>query len=268
MGMDEQKRRGPARTKRTDLLLRADETYLRLLVLTGGEIRDARKRRGMTQTRLGERAGMSRSGVSRVERGDAAAVPLRDVVRLAVALDLVPRLSVGRDPIGRPSDAGHLAIQELLLRLGRSNGYGSRVELPVGRGDLRHSIDVCLVDRSARRLLIQEAWNTFGDLGAAARSFDRKLAAAEEIATGMGLEGATIHGVWVVRSTRANRALVARYPEFITSRFPGSSRAWAAAIVRGGAPPVDPGLVWTDLAATRVFAHRARLARGTGPLPA
>ena len=67
--------------------------------------------------------------------------------------------------------------------------------------------------------------------------------------------------VWVVRATRRNRDLVARYPELFASRFTGSSRAWVQALTTGSAPPSDLGLVWCDVRATRLYAWRTWLTR-------
>ena len=62
--------------------------------------------------------------------------------------------------------------------------------------------------------------------------------------------------VWVVRATRRNRELVARYPELFASRFTGSSRAWLQALTAGSPPPPDLGLVWCDVRCTRLYAWR------------
>ena len=43
-------------------------------------------------------------------------------------------------------------------------------------------------------------------------------------------------------------------PEVFASRFPGSSRV--EALTRGDPPPAEPGLVWCDVSATRLFAWR------------
>jgi hypothetical protein len=115
-----------------------------------------------------------------------------------------------------------------------------------------------------RWLVLVEAWNTFGDVGASVRSTDRKLAEAEDLATALwGERGHLVAGCWVVRSTRANRALFARYPELFATRFPGSSVGWLATLTTGWRPPVRPGFVWCDVGATRLFAARRPSHRGS-----
>jgi hypothetical protein len=148
-------------------------------------------------------------------------------------------------------------MQERLLELARATGRTGSFELPTRPADPRHSIDVCVRDARHRVLLIQEAWNTFGDLGAAVRSTNRKAAEAADLAAtpggGMPYRVAT---VWIVRASAANRALVGRFPEVFRSAFPGSSRAWASALGIGSAPPDRPGLVWLDPASGRITAWR------------
>jgi hypothetical protein len=53
-----------------------------------------------------------------------------------------------------------------------------------------------------------------------------------------------------------NRGLVARYPEAFGSRSPGSSLGWVRSLTVGADPPGEPGLVWCDVAATRLFPWR------------
>src|SRR5207253_5937435 len=107
-------------------------------------------------------------------------------------------------------------------------------------------------------LIINEIWNTVGDFGGALRNHDRKMEAADSLAVLAGSEAAPwrIASCWVLRATAANRALVARYPEVFRTRFPGSSRAWVECLTRGAATPHKPGLVWADLASTRLFEVR------------
>jgi hypothetical protein len=66
---------------------------------------------------------------------------------------------------------------------------------------------------------------------------------------------------WVLRDTKRNREIVAKFPGVFEDRFPGSSTAWVAALTRGGPIPEQAGLIWCDLKATRLFAwRRPRLA--------
>jgi hypothetical protein len=148
-------------------------------------------------------------------------------------------------------------MQERLLALARATGRTASLELPTRPADPRHSIDVCVRDSRNRLLVVQEAWNTFGDIGAAIRSTNRKVAEAQDLAATID-DGPPfrVASVWVVRSNATNRALVARYPEMFRSAFPGSSRRWAAALRTGSAPPNAPGLVWLDPAIGRITEWR------------
>ena len=229
------------------------------LARLGAETRSARRRRRLTQAALGTRVGLSQSSVSRAERGLGGGLTLDAWQRIAIALGITLRINLQRDPLAETADAGHLAMQELVLRLGRPAGYKGLVELPTKPAEPWRSIDVALIDDARRRLTVVECWNTIGDMGAAARSSTRKQAEAEDLAAARwGERDHTVGLVWVVRATARNRALLARYPEVFASRFPGSSARWVRALTTGEAPPDQPGLVWATVDAARVFAWRRR----------
>jgi hypothetical protein len=190
--------------------------------------------------------------VSRMERG-LGRVDLDALQRIGLAFSQPVVVTFGRDMLEVPVDAGHLAIQELVLRLAREAGYAGAFETPTRPADPWRSVDVSLRDASRGLAVLVECWNSIGDIGAAARSTMRKLA---DIAGQMPED--RVRGVWVVRATARNRALVERYPEVFASRFPGSSRGWLEALTSGSSPPVEPGLVWCDVAATRLFGWRQR----------
>jgi len=244
------------RHRRRQTEIRADEQAARRLAALGEAVRRARRRRRLTQAALAARVGVSPSTIGRIEQGKAYGLPLPTWIAVALALGLTPRFELGRDPREDVADAGHVAIQELLLRLGRRAGYTGTFELPIRPGDPARPIDVCLRDPITRRLLVLEAWNTIDDIGAGARSFDRKLAAGREL--GAWLDGGDyrVAGACVVRASRRNRELVGRYPTVFESKFPGSSALWLRALTAGTEPPPEPGLVWADVRATRLFAWR------------
>lgn len=223
----------------------------------GQRLRAARKRRHWMQGALGRRVELSQQTISQVERGDGATLSVAAWQRIALVLGLPLDLKIGRDAFEPPEDAGHLGIQELILRLGRQNGYGRTFELQTKSTDVALSTDVGLVSHPLRRLVRVECVNLVGNIGAAIRSSDRKQREAEGLAIALGHgEPYAVHEVWVMRDTRRNRELARSYPEVFASRFIGSSRAWLSALTRGTQPPNEPGLVWCDVAATRLFEWR------------
>ena len=243
--------------KRPTLIGDAGRRLRERVARLGGEIRVARKRRGWTEGELADRAGLGRMVVSRLERG-VGAVDLEVVERLGLALGIPVVVSLGRDPQAEVADAGHLAIQELVLRTAREQGFRVEVELPTRPAEPWRSIDVVLGDHARMSMVCVECWNTIGDIGAALRSSARKAAELESTAVGRWGDQAHVGLLWVVRATARNRDLVARYPEIFATRFPASSHAWLAALGRRGDLPEQPGLVWCDVGATRLTAwHRA-----------
>ena len=193
--------------------------------------------------------------VGRIE-GGATNIDIDVLQRIGVALGRPLIVTFGRDTLEAPTDAGHLAIQELVLRLGRAAGYVASFELPSHPGESWRSVDVGLADPARQRMLLVECWNTIGDVGAAARSTERKRVDLDGIATGRWGPDASVNVLWVVRATTRNQALIHRYPEVFAARFPASSRAWVECLTSGGPPPSEPGLVWCDTGATRIFEWR------------
>jgi transcriptional regulator with XRE-family HTH domain len=247
-----------AGVKRPRARVLGEQAAVTELIRLGHDVRAARVRRRLTQQALADRVAMSRSGLAAIETGKAGGAPIRIWFALGEALDMPLRAEFGRDSRSEPSDAGHLAIQELVLRLGRRVGYTGTFEIPTRPTDPAHATDVRLVDSVHRRLLLVECWNTLDSIGGAARSSDRKRVETEALATALGDDGGPFQvGVcWVIRATRRNRELLRRYPHIFASRFPGPSGAWVRALVDGAVVPSEPGLVWCDVRATKLFAHR------------
>jgi transcriptional regulator with XRE-family HTH domain len=244
---------------RSNLAIEAERRNREQLTRVGREIREARHARRLTQQQVGDRAGVGRMVVCRIELGRGGGVTMDAWQRVTLATGRPLVITLQRDIGGETADEGHLAIQELVLRTARATRYGRSFELSTRPAEPWRSTDVGLRDDARRILLLVECWNTIGDVGAAARSTDRKRAEAEALATALWGEGPhTIGTVWVVRATAANRALVARYPEVFAARFPGSSARWVDALARGAPPPAQAGLVWGDVRATRLFAWRRR----------
>jgi transcriptional regulator with XRE-family HTH domain len=215
--------------KRTQAAIIGAREAQRLAATLGGDIRVARSRRGMSIGDLVRRVGMRQARVGAIERGEGAGAPLRVWAALGLAVGRPLGVSLSRDIRAEPADAGHLAIQELALRLAHTTGRTGTFELPTRPADPRRSIDVGVRDDVTRTLIVVEIWNRLDDLGAAMRRFDLEMAEAGALAAARGGDAYAVTGCWVLRDTAANRGLVARYASILQA----ASRAHRSA---GSAP--------------------------------
>lgn len=217
-----------------------------------------RARRKWSQRELARRADLGRLVIGRAERG-VGSLDIGTLERLSIAFGVSLAMGFDRDVRADVADAGHLAIQEIVLRTGRAAGYDeTHFELPTRPNEPWRSADVALGSERWMRAIEVECWNTFGDVGAAARSSRRKLAEVEQLAVGRWGPEARAGLVWVVRESVRNRALISRYPEVFGSFLTGSSRAWVAALTTGTEPPRAPGLVWCDTSTGSLHAWHRR----------
>lgn len=232
----------------------------------GGDVRATRRRRGLTQAQVADRIGLSTSRYGDLERGHGAQVSIGTWVRVGIALGRPLAIAFSRDTRADgssnleagPLDAGHAAAQELVLRLGRLHGRSASVELATSTARMSHVADVVLRDDVHRVLFLIEIINRAGDLGAVARSTDRKAADLAAIAVAIGGEAGPYRVVvaWLVVDSAANRRLVATFPEFLRTRCPGSSALLVESLVEGKAPSIKPALCWIDPHGGRLTALR------------
>jgi transcriptional regulator with XRE-family HTH domain len=250
----------PTRQRQTELEREIARRSTAMSLSLGRDLREARTRLSMTQRAVAAKVGISQTAWSRIERGLGGQVPLQTWVALGIALDrpLAVNLTRALGDTRGPADAGHLDIQEHVLRLARATGRHGTFELPTRPSDPARSTDVGLRDDRHRALIQVECWNSFGDFGAAIRDTNRKAAeaTAHAIATASDDDPYRVATVWVVRATAANRRLFAAYPHIVDAAFPGSSRGWLQALEADTEPPRDPGVVWYDPATRRLTEHR------------
>lgn len=234
----------------------------------GAALRDARKIRGLTQAEAAARAGLVQTTWSKLERDRDACYTLATWDRAAHAVGTALSAYLQQaSAAAAPRDAVHLRNEELVLRTAAPGGWHGLGEAQIDRdpGRSRHA-DV-LLERLRAGLgdeyALCEVSDWVPDVGDAVRDFQRRLAAVDRYAVARMRDDAvpTTSGFWLVRATLRNRRLVDEHRNFFHSRFPGSGRAWLAALATPTAPmPAEPALLWVDVGGTRIF--EARLGSG------
>lgn len=212
----------------------------------GREATTTRHRRRLTQSALAGLVGLGQSQISYLERGHGARTSIETWVAIGIALDRPIAIAFGRDVAAPLNDSGHLDAQELVARIATGAGWRATFEAAHDPRVFSGSTDLRL--ERPRAVVLAEIWNRLDDLGAAARSSDRKLASAPPGA----------RALWLLVDTAANREIVRRYPTVLRARFPGSSAAWVRALMTGTDPPGVPGIAWIDLRAGRLRELRLR----------
>lgn len=256
----------PATTRRnqpTQSAVAGRRRAIQATSVLGERVLKARTRRKWTQDELAAKIGVDRTRVSQIEAGRGGGVPADLWFAIADALQVPFRMEFGRDPLQELEDAGHLEMQEFMLGLGRKTGFSRTFELATRPSNPAYSADVGLRDDVRRLLVLEECWNTFGNIGASVRSTRRKIAEAESLAISVGGERGPyrVAAVWVVRDVPRNRSVLGRYPEIFDATFTASSAAWVKALTaRDVDPPSGLGIVWCDPRRGTLTAWRRSLA--------
>ena len=111
----------PSRARRSTTAEEAARRSRERRARLGGQIRAVRLRRGWSQATVALRAGLGRQIIGRAERA-IGPIDVETLERIAVTLDVPLILDFGPDREAGVKDAGHLAMQELILRLARAAG--------------------------------------------------------------------------------------------------------------------------------------------------
>ncbi len=209
----------------------------------GRAMRAVRVRRGWRQQDLADRAHVSRTIVSRVERGLIDDMPLSTLRRACAPLDV--RVQV--QPRGRGADLDrvvnerHSALHEAVARVLTADYpawiLASEVSFNI-RGE-RGVIDLLLWHPARRALLIIELKTELVDLGELLATADRRVRLARDIVRERGWVPATV-SVWViVARSRTTERRIADHRAMLRSALPDGGprlRAWLrdpVGVVRG-----------------------------------
>ena len=193
-----------------------------ILADLAGELRRAREQHGLSQTVVGRAAGVSASQVSRIERGQAKCLSLRQIARLLAVVGL--ELSARAYPAGSPiRDAAHLVLLDRFRRQ-VAPSIAWRFEVPVGRvGDQRAWDAVVLIDTVE---LAVEAQTRPRDV----QALQRRMAAKRR--DDPGVSGVVL----LLADTRHNRNLMKEHGEALRTDLPLPGKAILEALAAGRNP--------------------------------
>ena len=196
-------------------------------VRLGQLLRAARIRRGWRQVDVAARAGVGRTVISDVERGQLGTISIRSLRKIAAALevrlDLVARWRGGDGE--RLVSARHSALTELEARRLIGLGWLVRPEVSFSIYGERGVIDLLAWHPELRALLVIEIKSEIVDIGELLGTLDRKRRLAATIAAEFRWSPASV-SVWVlVAESRTNRRRVAQHVVALRAALPGDGRA-------------------------------------------
>lgn len=196
-------------------------------------IRALRRRKGLTQERLGNDARVGRSAVARVERGEAESFTGATLRRIAVALGarLELRLLWHGEALDRLLDEDHARLVEAIIRELRALGWEVAPEVTFAIFGERGSIDVLAWHAATRTLLVIEVKSVVPDMQATLAGMDRKVRLAPAIGRSRGWSPTAVATLLVLPDDRTARRRVAAMGATLGAKLPARTvavRRWLA----------------------------------------
>lgn len=207
----------------------------------GLQFRALRRRAGMTQGELAERAGVSRSFVCRLEHGRIGSMPHAKLRRCADALgaSLETTLHWRGEQLDRLLDEAHAEIVDAALDVFRAAGWETAVEVTFAIDGERGSIDILAWHRSTASLAVTEIKSVVPDGQATLHALDRKARLGARIARDRGWACTSVSRLLVVGESRTSRRRVERHGETFGTAFPERGREVAAWIRQPTGRPIS-----------------------------
>lgn len=214
----------------------------------GTRIRALRQRLVWRQDDLAERSGVSQDVISRIERGQIAAMPMEKVRAVAHALqaEVVVQLRWRGPELDRLADEGHAALVGRMIKLLIAAGWQARVEVSYSIFGERGSIDILAWHAATRTLLVIEVKTDLVSVEETLRKHDEKVRLAPGIAERQfGWRLVTVARLLVLPDDSTSRRRFGRHSNVLRVAYPwvgGPVRAWV------GTPsgPIDGALFLTD----------------------
>ncbi len=195
----------------------------------GLTLRRIRIRRRDRQQDVADRAGISRTTYSRIERGDIGSVRLRSIRRAATALEvraeLQPRWRGG--DLDRLLHARHARMSEVVTRRLVGAGWDVVPELSFNHYGERGIVDLVAWHAPRRALLIAELKTELVDVNELLGTMDRRCRIVPGIVRGRGWIPSTVSAWVVLAESRTNRRSVAAHRAVLRAALPEDGRAIA-----------------------------------------
>jgi transcriptional regulator with XRE-family HTH domain len=199
-------------------------------VQLGVVVRMSRIRRGWRQGDLAAVAGVTRSDVSRVERGHLDGLAFRKIKAVAAPLEVRVELqarSRGAD-LDRLVGSRHAALVEVVIGWLAGLEWSVRPEVSFSVYGERGVVDIVAWNAERRTLLIVEVKTEIVDVGELAATLDRKVRLAHRIAASLdpGWAPEVVGACLLVGDTMTNRRHVRDHGATFHAFLP--DRGWAA----------------------------------------
>jgi transcriptional regulator with XRE-family HTH domain len=203
----------------------------------GRAVRRLRHRLGWRQSDVAERAGVSASTVSLIERGarNVTLGTLRRVGRpLELRIDIVLRWRGGE--LFHLLAAGHARMAEEVARRLEAAGWEVRPEVSFSHFGERGVVDLVAWNAACRAILLIELKTELVDIGDLLSTMDRRRRLASVIGAAFGWEPDVI-GSWVVLTdSRTNRRRLADHATVLRAAFPMDGRSVAGWLLDPSTP--------------------------------
>jgi transcriptional regulator with XRE-family HTH domain len=210
---------------------------------------------------------VSPSAISRIERGGAEQLSVRQLQRVAAALGarIDMRVLWQGENLDRLLDHDHAHLVERAMRWLREVGWDAVPEVTFQIGSERGAIDILAWHPPTETLLVIEVKSVVPDVQATLAGVDRKARLAPRIALDRGWKARGVSRVLILPDDRTARRRVAAFSATFDQAFPARTaeiRRWASkpsGQISGIAFVSDP----THTGARhRVATNRARVERG------
>jgi transcriptional regulator with XRE-family HTH domain len=197
----------------------------------GRAVRAVRVRKRLRQADVAEVAKVSRSTVSRIERGRVEALQVGTLRRVCGALDvrllLEPRGEGG--DLARLVAAGHSAMHETVARLFLElPEWITSPEVTFSEFGERGSIDILAWHAPTRSLLVIELKTELVDIQETVAVLDKKVRLAAKIAAKRGWHAATVSAWLLIADGTTNRRRVGAHRAMLRNAYPDDGRRVAA----------------------------------------